>query len=177
MLYIWINIRQWKKPKMYFSDNSSALLPRNFILQAAILTTLSQPTKELHENILIWMAVSHIRCNRNIYIKYVFCVHAMKLCNGSRGVAPLILNLGTRWRWVVNFTPQPLYPWERTSWPIKYKAGWGPELVWTFGEGKIQMCGNSPKRFNVLTERWLLSLDTAWQNYGLAREVHPAPRS
>jgi hypothetical protein len=29
---------------------------------------------------------------------------------GSGGIAPRILDLGTRWRWVVNFTPQPLYP-------------------------------------------------------------------
>jgi hypothetical protein len=25
-------------------------------------------------------------------------VHAMEACRGSRGIAPLILNLGTRWR-------------------------------------------------------------------------------
>ena len=30
----------------------------------------------------------------------------------NRGIAPLILNLGTRWRRVVNFTPRPLYPRE-----------------------------------------------------------------
>jgi hypothetical protein len=27
---------------------------------------------------------------------------------GNRGIAPLMLILGTRWRWVVNFTPYPL---------------------------------------------------------------------
>jgi hypothetical protein len=36
----------------------------------------------------------------------------MKACRGSRGVAPLILNLGIRWRWVVNYMPQLLYPCE-----------------------------------------------------------------
>jgi hypothetical protein len=30
----------------------------------------------------------------------------------SRGLTPLILNLGTRCRWVVNFTLRPFYPWE-----------------------------------------------------------------
>ena len=30
----------------------------------------------------------------------VFPVHAMKRYGGSRGTAPLILNLFTRWRWV-----------------------------------------------------------------------------
>jgi hypothetical protein len=29
---------------------------------------------------------------------------------GSGGIGPRILDLGTRWRWVVSFTPQPLYP-------------------------------------------------------------------
>ena len=33
----------------------------------------------------------------------------MKACVRSRGIAPLILNLGTRWRYVVNFTFQSLY--------------------------------------------------------------------
>jgi len=41
-------------------------------------------------------------------------VHAMKIYRRSRGIAPLILNLGTRLRWVVNFTPQPLQPQGRT---------------------------------------------------------------
>jgi len=30
-------------------------------------------------------------------------VHALKAHRGSRGVAAVILNLGTRWRWVINF--------------------------------------------------------------------------
>jgi hypothetical protein len=38
----------------------------------------------------------------------------MKAYWGSRGIAPRILDLGTRWRWVVSFTPLPLYPKERT---------------------------------------------------------------
>jgi len=29
---------------------------------------------------------------------------------GSGGIAPRILNLSTKWRWVVSFTPRPLYP-------------------------------------------------------------------
>jgi len=40
-------------------------------------------------------------------------VYAMKACMGRRGIAPLILNLGTRWRWVGNITPRPLYHQER----------------------------------------------------------------
>jgi hypothetical protein len=45
----------------------------------------------------------------------------MKSYTGSRGIAPLILNLGTEWRYVVNFTSGPtsekesLYPLNRLS--------------------------------------------------------------
>jgi hypothetical protein len=34
----------------------------------------------------------------------------MKAYWGSEGIAPLILDLGTRWRWVVSFTTRLLYP-------------------------------------------------------------------
>jgi len=36
--------------------------------------------------------------------------HAMKAYWGSGGIGPPILDLGTRWRWVVSFMPRPLYP-------------------------------------------------------------------
>jgi len=36
--------------------------------------------------------------------------HAMKTYWVSRGIASHILNLGTRWTWVVSFTLWPLYP-------------------------------------------------------------------
>jgi hypothetical protein len=36
--------------------------------------------------------------------------HAMKTYWGIWSIAPRILDLGTSWRWVVSFTPLPLYP-------------------------------------------------------------------
>jgi hypothetical protein len=47
-------------------------------------------------------------------IKAKLRVHTVKVCRSSRGIAPLILNLGCRWWWVVNITPWSLYPQERT---------------------------------------------------------------
>jgi hypothetical protein len=48
---------------------------------------------------------------------------------GSGGIAPRILNLGTRWRWVVSFTPRPLYPRERAP-GTDWIGGWvGPRAV------------------------------------------------
>jgi len=37
-------------------------------------------------------------------------LHTMKAYGGIRGIAPLILDLSTTWRFVVQFTPWPLYP-------------------------------------------------------------------
>jgi len=34
-------------------------------------------------------------------------VHALKVYKRNRGMAPLIPNLGTKWRWAVNFTLRP----------------------------------------------------------------------
>ena len=46
-------------------------------------------------------------------------VHAIKALRVSRGTAPLILNLSTRWTWVVNFTPWPFHPRERKPIPTR----------------------------------------------------------
>jgi hypothetical protein len=47
----------------------------------------------------------------------------MKAYWGSGGVAPRILGIGTRWRWVVSCTPRPLYPRERAP-GTRWIGGW-----------------------------------------------------
>jgi hypothetical protein len=43
------------------------------------------------------------------------------------GIAPCILDVGTRWWGVVSFTPQPLYPQGKSSWyPLDRRLG-GPQ--------------------------------------------------
>jgi hypothetical protein len=37
-------------------------------------------------------------------------IHALKTYRGSGGGDPLILKLGTRWRWMVFLTPRPFTP-------------------------------------------------------------------
>jgi hypothetical protein len=39
----------------------------------------------------------------------IFLLRTMKEYWGSNGIAVLILNIGTRWSWVVKITPRPLY--------------------------------------------------------------------
>jgi hypothetical protein len=53
--------------------------------------------------------------------------HAIKAYWGSGGIAPRILDLGSRCRWVVSFTPQPFYPQGKCSWyPLVTRLG-GPQ--------------------------------------------------
>jgi hypothetical protein len=61
----------------------------------------------------------------------------MKAYRGSRGIALLIVNLGTRWSLVVKLKPQPLYRRERTPVPFEEEAGWASAPVWTSGEEKL----------------------------------------
>jgi len=51
----------------------------------------------------------------------------MKAYWGSGGVAPRILDLGSRWKWVVSFTPGRFIPQGKSPWyPFDRK------LVWTW---------------------------------------------
>jgi hypothetical protein len=52
--------------------------------------------------------------------------HTMKVYWGSGGIAPCILDLGSRWRGVVSFMPQPLYSQGKKLWyPLDRRLG-GP---------------------------------------------------
>jgi hypothetical protein len=63
----------------------------------------------------------------------VSTLRAMKACRESSCVAVLILDLGTRWKLVVNSTFQSLYPRQETPVPVEYEAECPPEPVWTYG--------------------------------------------
>jgi hypothetical protein len=80
---------------------------------------------------------------------------------GSRGRSSPILNLGTRWRSVVSFTPQPPHPDEP-----RYTLDWRlVGTVWTLQQEKILHCRESnlgvPAHSLVtvqVIERWLTRL-------------------
>jgi hypothetical protein len=77
----------------------------------------------------------------------VFPVGAMKTYRRSWCIAPLILNFGTRWRWMVNFNTRLIY---------LRGGGWGPCASWIGGwvgprngldvSEKIIRTRNSPAR-------------------------------
>jgi len=60
-------------------------------------------------------------------IKFV-SVHATKAYRGSRGIAPLIRNLGARWRQVFSFTSRSIYLQKKNYVSIKQEV----QPVWTF---------------------------------------------
>jgi hypothetical protein len=70
------------------------------------------------------------RCKNVKKVKLSLCLtkhHGMKTYWRSGGIAPRILDLGTRWRWVVSFTPRPLYPQGKSPcYPLDRRLG-GPQ--------------------------------------------------
>jgi hypothetical protein len=60
----------------------------------------------------------------------------MKAYRGSGGRAPCIVDLGTRWREVVSFTPLPLYPQGKSPWYQFDRRLGGPQSRSGVGEEK-----------------------------------------
>jgi hypothetical protein len=58
---------------------------------------------------------------------------AMNARRGSRGVVLLFFNLGGRWGWVFNTTPQLFHP-RKDPVPIAQEAGWASGPVWKGAE-------------------------------------------
>ena len=58
-------------------------------------------------------------------------LHTVKTYGGSRSVALLILNLGSRSRWGANITPWPAYSPEESPLSIGQEAVWDQEPVWS----------------------------------------------
>jgi hypothetical protein len=81
--------------------------------------------------------LSHVNNNK---IKLSLCLikhYAMKAC-GSGCVDPHFLDLGASWRWVINFTPRPLYPRGKSPrYPLNRRLGGPHSRSGRFGEERI----------------------------------------
>jgi hypothetical protein len=79
-------------------------------------------------------------------------VQALRLCTGrtahtgSRGIALLFHDHGTRRGWGVSVTPRPLFSPGKDPVPIVQEAGWVPGPVWTGAENLAPIGIRSPHR-------------------------------
>ena len=72
----------------------------------------------------MWLSMKTVKC-------IVVLVDTMRAYIWNTSIAHIILNLGTWWRSVVNFTPRPLYTRWWTLVPMKQEAGQAPKTVLT----------------------------------------------
>jgi hypothetical protein len=81
----------------------------------------------MHANCSIFHSVCPKTCKVKLKLSLCLAKHrAMKTYWRSGSIAPSILDIGTR-RWMVSFTPQPLYPQEKSTWyPLDRRLG-GPQ--------------------------------------------------
>jgi hypothetical protein len=85
-------------------------------------------------------------------------------CMGSECIDPHILDLGTSWRWVVSFTPRPLYPWG-----IRHRYSLDRRLRGPWNQSGRRMEEN----FLPLPGLELLTLDHLIRIQSLYRLCHP----
>jgi hypothetical protein len=107
----------------------------------ALLTRLLKPSNR-KKNITLNLSVAHITWKKYCKTKFSLCLTNEVLRNedvwGSGGIDPRFLDLGTSWRWVVSFTPRPLYPGQSAP-GTNWIGGWenprtGLDIMekWTF---------------------------------------------
>jgi hypothetical protein len=86
---------------------------------------------------------------------------AMKAYWGSGSIDPYILDLGSTWRWVVSFTPRPLYPQGKIPWyPLNRRLG-GPQSRSGHGDEEKNsqpMLGLEPPIIQTAAQRYTTEL-------------------
>jgi hypothetical protein len=121
------------------------------------------------------------RENFTFYIKvkekmslYLTKHHTMKTYWGSGGIAQRILNVGTRWRWVVSFTPwPPLCPWGKEP-PIPISRRLGGLQIQS-GHSELQKNPRGP--LSLLSNGYSFPGGKAAGVVKLTTHLHLEPRS
>ena len=89
-------------------------------------------------------------------LRNVVFVHTIKSHRGSWGTAPLILNLGARRKWVVNFAPRPLYPWKEYRYPLYRRLGGSRSRSGRFREDNLSPpAGFKPRIVQPVASRYI----------------------
>ena len=120
--------------------------------------TLSLPDR-LHKTTFFWEKV-----------KFTL-VQALRLCTGhtahrgSRGIALLFLDHGTRRGWGVSVAPRPLFTPGKDPVPIVQEAGWAPRSIWT-GAENLGPLGFDPRTVHPVASRytdWAIAVHFSWR--------------
>jgi hypothetical protein len=110
----------------------------------------------------IFMTLGKVRNYKLIYTLYIYIyihihkgevdpVYTMKAYRRSGCIAPLIHNIGTRCRWVVNITPWPLYP----RYPLNGRLGESQRRsgrYWT--TDNLSLPGFEPRNVQPVSSRY-----------------------
>jgi len=97
--------------------------------------------------------------NNISWVKKCTVLQALMLCTGrtahrgSRDIAVLFLDHGTRRKWGVSATPRPLFTPGKDPVPILQVTGWAPRPVWTGAENLAPTrirCQDRPARSQSL---------------------------
>jgi len=113
----------------------------------------------------------------NIMRKKAKCnlVQALRLCTGrtanrgSRDIALLFLDHGTRRRWGVIVMPRPLFAPGKDPVPVVQEAGWAPGPVWTGAENLASLPGFDTRTVQPVASRYT---DWATRPFNIMRTRH-----
>jgi hypothetical protein len=104
----------------------------------------SDPNRELHSytSVIAWINLSFPICHSHVEVQLSLCLTNYALRHegvwGRGCIDPRFLDIGTSWRWVVNFTPRPLYPRGRSpQHPLDMRLGEPQNRCGRRGEKKI----------------------------------------
>jgi hypothetical protein len=92
----------WKPLQLYLSKRGSV-----FGVQGTKFFSVYTDQNPIKPNMILQLV--NVSTNKRLKVK----ISAMKAYRRNGGIAPLILNLGSRWRSVVSFTAWPLYCLEK----------------------------------------------------------------
>jgi len=127
---------------------------RAYMTNHCVSCTWKIHTRSLIVLVLVFMFCSLKNECINLGVKVkVKCtlVQALRLCTGrtghrgSRGIALVFQDHGTRRGWGINVTPRPLFTPGKDPVPIVQEAGWAPGPVWTGAENFSPPPGFDPR--------------------------------
>ena len=110
------------------SSNFSGSSDRNILVKCRSTRCFT------NQNVTIFMIHKSLMISGIFFLLNVFPVHTMKAYGESRSITPLILDFGTRRRWLVNLMPQPHYLWKEPQYPLNSKLGGPQNWSGSFGE-------------------------------------------